>query len=92
MGKETVLFKNEEKVSNREAADLLRKLADKIEKGKVILSLGGKETVLKIPERVEVEVKAEREEGKKKTTKKLEVEIEWRVGDKAKAHGPLKVK
>lgn len=91
MGKETVLFKSEEKMSNSEAADLLRTLADKVEKGKLILSQGKNETVLKIPTRVEVEVKAEKEVGRKKTTKKVEVEIEWRVGGKQKS-GVLKVK
>lgn len=91
MGKETVLFKSEEKMTSNDAAQLLRVLADKIEKGKVVLSLGQKETVLKIPQRVEVEVKAEKEVGKNKTTKKLEVEIEWRLGEK-KGSGPLRVK
>ncbi len=92
MGKETVLFKSEEKMSSSEAAELLRSLADKIEKGKVVLSRGDKEVQLKIPERVEVEIKAEKESGRNKTTKKMEVEIEWLVGDSAGKSGPLEVK
>ena len=84
MGKEQVLFKTEEKMSSKEAASLLRTIANKIEKGKVTLVQGKKETVLKVPDRVEVEIKAERETGRKKTTKKLEVEIEWVVGDTGK--------
>ena len=92
MGKETVLFKSEEKMSNSEAAALLRSLADKIETGKVVLSQGDKEVRLKVPERVEVEIKAEKEAGKNTTKKKVEVEIEWLVGDSAKKSGPLKVK
>jgi len=85
MGKEQVLFKTEEKMSSKEAASLLRTIANKIEKGRVTLVQGKKETVLKVPGRVEVEIKAERETGKNKTTKKLEVEIEWVVGDSVKA-------
>ena len=92
MGKETILFKNEEKMSRKEAAALLRIIADKIDKGKITLSQGSKDVELKIPERVEVELKAEKETGKKKTTKKLEVEIEWLVGGKNKTTGQLKVK
>lgn len=82
MGKETVLFKTEEKMATSEAAAFLRTLADKVEKGKVKLSQGKREVVLKVPSRVELEVKAEKEEGKRKTKKKIEVEIEWLVGEK----------
>lgn len=80
MGKEQILFKSEEKMSAREAAKLLRTIADKIDKGRVVLARGAKETTLKVPDRVEVEIKAEKETGRRKTTKKLEIEIEWRVG------------
>ncbi len=92
MGKETVLFKSEEKMSRSEAAGLLRTLADKIEKGKVVLSRGDKEVQLKVPDQVEVEIKAEKESGRNATKKKVEVEIEWLVGDSAGKSGPLKVK
>ena len=84
MGRETVLFKTEEKMSRAAAADLLRRIADRIDSGKVVLQQGKRETRLKIPERVEVEIKAEKEQGRKKTKKKLEIEIEWLVGGKGK--------
>ncbi|MCI5131060.1 MAG: amphi-Trp domain-containing protein [Candidatus Electrothrix sp. EH2] len=80
MGRETVLFKTEEKMSRKEAAELLRALAEKIENGKVILQQGTEEVKLKIPDRVELEVKAEKEVGRKRSKKKLELEIEWLVG------------
>ncbi len=80
MGKETVLFKTEEKMSRSAAADLLRQVADKLDNGKVILKQGEKKVGLKIPGRVEVEIKAEKEVGRKKIKKKLELEIEWLVG------------
>jgi amphi-Trp domain-containing protein len=88
MGKETVLFKNEEKLSVAEAAGMLRTLADKLEKGKIKLRRADKEVVLDIPERVEFEIKAEKEESKKRIKKKIEVEIEWVVGGK-NAAGPM---
>ena len=92
MGKETVLFKSEEKMTRQDAVQLLHTIADKIEKGRLTLSQGSKEVELKIPNRVEVELKAEKETGKKKTTKKLEVEIEWIVGGNSKKSKPVKVK
>ncbi len=91
MGKEQILFKSEEKMSSKEAANILRTIANKIEKGKVTLVQGSKETSLKIPQRVEVEIKAEKETGRQKTTKKLEIEIEWVVGGKKQA-GAVKIK
>ncbi|WP_319575383.1 amphi-Trp domain-containing protein [uncultured Desulfobacter sp.] len=92
MGKEKVLLKSEEKMSKLEAAKLLRDIAEKIEKGKVTLRKGKDETVLDIPERVEVEIKAEEEVGKRKIERKLEIEIEWKVGDHKGAGGQLVIK
>jgi amphi-Trp domain-containing protein len=89
MGRETVLFKTEEKMSRNEVAALLRTLAGKIEKGKVVLQQGTKKVKLKLPERVELEVKAEKEVGRRRTKKKLELEIEWLVG--ASAHKQKKL-
>ena len=81
MGRETILFKTEEKMTRTMAADLLRQIADKLDVGKVKLLQGNqKAVVLKVPKQVEVEIKAEKEVGKRKTKKKLEVEVEWIVG------------
>ena len=80
MGRETILFKSEEKKDVKSAARFLRDLADKVEQQKVILKQGKKAVKLKIPSTVELEVKAEREDGKRRTKKKIEVEIEWVVG------------
>ena len=89
MGRETVLFKTEEKMSRNEVAELLRTLAGKIETGKVILQQGTEEVKLKIPEHVELEVKAEKEVGRRRTKKKLELEIEWLVGAAARKQKKL---
>ncbi len=83
MGRETVLFKTEEKMSRKNAAELLHQIADKIDNGKVVLQQGNKNVKLKIPGRVELEIKAEKEVGRRKTKKKIEVEIEWLVGPDA---------
>lgn len=80
MGRETVLFKTEEKKDITAVANLLRELADKIESGKVVLKQGQKQVKLKIPKTVEMQIKAEREDGKNRSKKKLEVEIEWVLG------------
>lgn len=92
MGKEIVLIKNEEKMSRQEAVKMLRNIADKLEEGKITLSQGNKEVELIIPKRVEVEIKAEEEIKKRKTTKKLEIEIEWLVGGSDDATGSLEIK
>ena len=92
MGKEVVLFKNEEKMSSREAASLLRQIADKIEVGEIVLERGKKSVNLSVPSQLEVEVKAEKETGKKKTTMKLEVELEWPLGGSKAAAGPMKIR
>ncbi len=84
MGKETVLFKSEQKMSIGDAVVFLREVADKLEKQQVILIQGDKEVTLNIPDRIELEVKAEKEVGKRKTKEKLEFEIEWIVGDRGK--------
>lgn len=92
MGRETILFKNEEKMTRAEAATLLRNIADRLDKGKVTLSKGKENLQLKIPRQVEIELKAEKEEGKKRRKKKLEIEIEWLVGGKAQDTSPMKIK
>ncbi len=80
MGRETILFKIEEKMDVQRAAAILRDLADKIESHKVVLKQGQKQVKLKIPKTVELAIKAEREDGKRRSKKKLEVEIEWVLG------------
>lgn len=81
MGRESVLFKSEEKKNATEAAEVLRLVADKIETGKVILATGGDQVELDIPGRVTLEIKAEEEVGSSGRVKRsLELEIEWEVG------------
>ncbi|NNF46662.1 MAG: amphi-Trp domain-containing protein [Desulfofustis sp.] len=92
MGKEVVLFKSEEKMSSGQAASLLRQIADKIEAGEIVLERGKKSVNLSIPSQLEVEIKAEKEIGKKKTTMKLEVELEWPLGGSKAAVGPMKIR
>jgi len=91
MGRETVLFKTEEKMSRAAAADLLRRIADRLDSGEVVLQQGEAKTRLKIPERVEMEIKAEKEVGRKKKKKKLELEIEWIVGGKSADRGSFRL-
>lgn len=91
MGKETVLFKYEEKMSSAEASSLLRQIAKKVEEGEIVLEQGKKKVNLSVPPRVEVEVKAEKEAGKKKSTMKLEVEIEWLLNGGKDRAGPMKI-
>ena len=70
MGKETVLFKSEEKRSLQEVTELLRELADKLDKNKVVFMQGKRSVKVKVPSNVELEIKVEKETGKRKTKKK----------------------
>lgn len=78
MGRETRLFKSQERKNRAEASHFLHQLADKLANGKVVLSQGTEELTLEIPENVILEVQVEDEEkGTKGTQHSLEVEIKW---------------
>jgi amphi-Trp domain-containing protein len=76
-----ILFKSEEMKSNKEAADILRQIADKIEDGNILLKKGSKEVTVKIPSKVEVEIEASKKDKKGQIKKQLEIEIEWIEGE-----------
>ncbi len=78
MGRETRLFKSEERKNKAAVSDFFRVLADKISDGKVVLSQGSEELTLKLPQNLILEVQVEDEEkGAKGIQHSLEVEIKW---------------
>ena len=78
MGRETRLFKSEERKNRADVSNFLHQLADKISKGKVILSQGNDELLLQLPQNLILEVQVEDEEkGAKGIQHSLEVEIKW---------------
>ena len=78
MGKETRLFKSEERKSRSDVGEFLHQLADKIAQGQVVLSQGQEEIALKLPHSVILEVQVEDEDKKAKGVQhSLEVEIKW---------------
>ena len=80
MGRETVLFKSEEKKASGDIANTLRQIADKIDNGTMILKQGVEEITLEFPENMVLELKIEEEQGK--TLKKsFEIELEWIIGE-----------
>jgi amphi-Trp domain-containing protein len=81
MGKETVLFKSEEKKSSIDVANTLRQIADKIDDGTMILKQGSEEITLEFPKNMVLELKIEEEQGKKKLKKSFEIELEWVIGE-----------
>ena len=81
MGRETILFKSEEKKSAAEIAETLRLVADKIDSGAITLSQGDESLELPLPPVMTLEIKVEEEEGRSKTTRSLELELEWKVGE-----------
>lgn len=86
MGRQTVLFKSEEKKNRNEAAVFLRQIADKVETGNLSLQLGNESVNLDFPQNLTLEIKAEEDTGRK-TKRSLEIELEWIVGDHGREHG-----
>jgi amphi-Trp domain-containing protein len=84
MGKETRLFKSEERHSRDEVSAFLHQLADKIGQGQVILRQGKDEISLTLPSNLILEIQVEDEDKKRKGIQhSLEVEIKWFDGDDA---------
>ena len=78
MGKETRLFKSQEKKSRSDVSKFLHQLADKIAAGQVVLSQGPEEIALQVPHNVVLEIQVEDEDKKAKGIQhSLEVEIKW---------------
>lgn len=78
MGKETRLFKSEERKSRSELSAFMRQLADKIAEGQVMLRQGQEEMTLQLPPNLILEVQLEDEDrGSKGIQHSLEVEIKW---------------
>ena len=80
MGRETVLFKSEERKNSQGAADFLRQLADRVEQREVTLQQNGNELHLSLPSEIKLEIKVEEEASKGGVKRSLEVEIEWQEG------------
>ena len=78
MGRETRLFKSEERKNRADVSNFLHQLADKISDGKVVLSQGAEELTLQLPHNLILEVQVEDEEkGAKGIQHSLEIEIKW---------------
>jgi amphi-Trp domain-containing protein len=84
---EEVLFESESRQTRGEVADYLRQVADRLDAGEAItLSAGADSVTMTPPERVEFEVKAERE-GPTDATGELSVEFELEWPEDAPAEG-----
>lgn len=82
MGNEIVLFSSEERQTRPEVVTFLRDLAERIEKGEVVLQKGDESVTVNLPQNLVLELKVETEEKKDGREKwQLEVEIEWYEGD-----------
>jgi amphi-Trp domain-containing protein len=90
MGKETRLFKSEERHSRTDVSVFLRQLADKVETGQVILSAGQESITLDIPANLILEIQVEDEDKRSKGIQhSLEIELKWFDGDDV--GGPLQL-
>ena len=90
MGKETRLFKSEERMSRPDVSAFLHQLADKLSDGKVVLKQGSEEIALDLPHNLILEIQVEDEDKKRKGVQhSLELEIKW--FDKDAPSGPLEL-
>ena len=91
MGRETRLFKSEERKNRADVSNFLHQLADKISDGKVVLSQGAEELTLQLPHNLILEVQVEDEEkGAKGIQHSLEIEIKWFDNDEQGGYLELK--
>ncbi len=91
MGRETRLFKSEERKNRVNVSDFLHQLADKISNGTIVLSQGAEELTLQLPQNLILEVQVEDEEkGAKGIQHSLEVEIKWFDNDEQSGSLELK--
>jgi amphi-Trp domain-containing protein len=95
MGRETVLFKSEEKKSRDEVVEILRLLAEKIASGRLNLSNDSGSVELELPANLTLEIKVEEETKrpnkvmplKSRVKRSLEVELEWIEGEESGSSG-----
>ncbi|MCG8636563.1 MAG: amphi-Trp domain-containing protein [Desulfobacterales bacterium] len=87
MGRETVLFKSEEKKSASDIAQTLRLIADKIDSGTMTLKQGESDVQLDFPGTMTLELKVEEEQGRHQLKKSFEIELEWVPGDTGSPSG-----
>lgn len=89
MGKETKLFKSEERMSRNDVVAFLQSIAEKIASGQVVLRQGGEEITLQLPESMILEIQVEDEDKKRKGIEhSLEIELKWFDDEKG---GPLEL-
>ncbi len=78
MGKETRVFKSEERKTRDEVSTFLTQLATKISAGQVVLRQGQEEVTLKLPSNLVLEIQVEDEDKKRRGIQhSLELEIKW---------------
>jgi amphi-Trp domain-containing protein len=78
MGKETRIFKSEERKTRDEVGSFLSQLATKISGGQVVLRRGQEEVSLQLPYNLILEIQVEDEDKKRKGIQhSLELEIKW---------------
>jgi amphi-Trp domain-containing protein len=90
MGKETKLFKSEERKHRTDVSAFFHQIADKIEEGRVVLRKAGEEITLDLPHHLILEIQVEDEDKKTKGIQhSLEIEIKWFDDDQSS--GPLEL-
>jgi len=78
MGRETRLFKSEERKNRSDVGAFLHQLADKVGAGQVSLRQGQEKITVEMPQNVILELQVEDEDkGRKGTQHSLKIEITW---------------
>jgi amphi-Trp domain-containing protein len=82
MAEKKALYQSEEFISKAEFSEILKKIAEKIEKNELVFQQNGKDIPVQIPDNAKLEVSLT--EKIKKNIKKmsLEIELDWDEGGK----------
>ena len=83
MSGNNLIFKSKEMTTRKEAAEVLKQIAAKLETGSINLVQDNETMNLSIPENIELEIEAKAKNKNNLTKKKLEIEIEWTEGEAA---------
>ena len=82
MGRETRLFKIEERENRSDVSVFLHQLADKVSAGELVISKGNEDIKLQLPQNLVLEEQVEDEDkGARGIQHSLELEIKWFDGD-----------
>lgn len=75
------MMRSKEQRETKEVAEFLRLMADRMEKGQVVLQKGEKEAKIDVPEMIRFNVRAREKEIKKGLSQRITLSLSWMEGE-----------